>query len=452
MISYRAAALSALLFTTTSTNAQDTCSCSPTKFTFKLSLSQNCNTNDIASNSGIAVSYCFVDEGVTLPTPFASSSGTKAKTLKTHGNSMLGGILGGSVGVEDVVKDLERTNAFDDEPIRRSLQHDNIDNNNNSSNNNNVDSERQLQSNSGTTPPIEILSIQFLEFDTSNLLTVIHTDNSYTDTSLSNGDTVEFFSSSSFIDTSLDTLEEQMEYVPGGASLILYGRLENGDMVRNRFFWLYDMTCGEGSEESVTVEDGIGWVTVDETSGAWPKFCNSLPPNSTTISPRTNEPTYEPSEAPVMDLSPSPSVDNVGSGDGSSGDGGTKANKPSVDIDDGSKTGKNPTLSAKEGKQPITGYSSKSNKPSDDGGYDDGLIGSSSGGSGKSGKSKSSKDSKADSKSSKQYSKKDASSEDASGVVEGGYDADAPSSSYLFGKFTKSPTFSVTVETSGNNS
>ncbi|EED87178.1 predicted protein [Thalassiosira pseudonana CCMP1335] len=419
MISYRAAALSALLFTTTSTNAQDTCSCSPTKFTFKLSLSQNCNTNDIASNSGIAVSYCFVDEGVTLPTPFASSSGTKAKTLKTHGNSMLGGILGGSVGVEDVVKDLERTNAFDDEPIRRSLQHDNIDNNN-SSNNNNVDSERQLQSNSGTTPPIEILSIQFLEFDTSNLLTVIHTDNSYTDTSLSNGDTVEFFSSSSFIDTSLDTLEEQMEYVPGGASLILYGKLENGDM--------------------------------DETSGAWPKFCNSLPPNSTTISPRTNEPTYEPSEAPVMDLSPSPSVDNVGSGDGSSGDGGTKANKPSVDIDDGSKTGKNPTLSAKEGKQPITGYSSKSNKPSDDGGYDDGLIGSSSGGSGKSGKSKSSKDSKADSKSSKQYSKKDASSEDASGVVEGGYDADAPSSSYLFGKFTKSPTFSVTVETSGNNS
>lgn len=265
MISYRAAALSALLFTTTSTNAQDTCSCSPTKFTFKLSLSQNCNTNDIASNSGIAVSYCFVDEGVTLPTPFASSSGTKAKTLKTHGNSMLGGILGGSVGVEDVVKDLERTNAFDDEPIRRSLQHDNIDNNN-SSNNNNVDSERQLQSNSGTTPPIEILSIQFLEFDTSNLLTVIHTDNSYTDTSLSNGDTVEFFSSSSFIDTSLDTLEEQMEYVPGGASLILYGRLENGDMVRNRFFWLYDMTCGEGSEESVTVEDGIGWVTVVSSS------------------------------------------------------------------------------------------------------------------------------------------------------------------------------------------
>ena len=153
-----------------------------------------------------------------------------------------------------------------------------------------------------------------------------------------------------------------------------------------------------------------------------------------------------------MDLSPSPSVDNVGSGDGSSGDGGTKANKPSVDIDDGSKTGKNPTLSAKEGKQPITGYSSKSNKPSDDGGYDDGLIGSSSGGSGKSGKSKSSKDSKADSKSSKQYSNKDASSEDASGVVEGGYDADAPSSSYLLGKFTKSPTFSVTVETSGNNS
>lgn len=112
-------------------------------------------------------------------------------------------------------------------------------------------------------PVTEIVSVQFLEFDTSGDLTVINQDDTYADVSLSDGDRIKFDSASSFLDTSLP-LEDQMSgpaLVPGGASLILYGRTEAGVVVRNRFFWLYDLNCG-AENDPVQVDDMIGWVNV----------------------------------------------------------------------------------------------------------------------------------------------------------------------------------------------
>lgn len=43
------------------------CSCSPTVFTFVLSLDQTCYDNDIASNTGIDGTFCFTEEGVAAP-------------------------------------------------------------------------------------------------------------------------------------------------------------------------------------------------------------------------------------------------------------------------------------------------------------------------------------------------------------------------------------------------
>ena len=53
-------------------------------------------------------------------------------------------------------------------------------------------------------------------------------------------------------------LSEQMEYVPGGAILILVGTTADGEVVRNRMMWTYTMGCGL---EDYTVLDGnvIGW-------------------------------------------------------------------------------------------------------------------------------------------------------------------------------------------------
>ncbi|EJK77901.1 hypothetical protein THAOC_00235, partial [Thalassiosira oceanica] len=47
----------------------------------------------------------------------------------------------------------------------------------------------------------------------------------------------------------------------GVASLILYGLTADGSVVRNRFFWLYDMSCGD-ENAPVEVGDQIAWATV----------------------------------------------------------------------------------------------------------------------------------------------------------------------------------------------
>ena len=112
-------------------------------------------------------------------------------------------------------------------------------------------------------PVTEIVSVQFLEFDTSGDLTVINQDDTYADVSLGSGDRLKFTSISSMLDTSL-SLEDQMSnpaLVPGGASLILYGKTESGAVVGNIIQWLYDMNCGRDNDP-VQTGDEIGWITV----------------------------------------------------------------------------------------------------------------------------------------------------------------------------------------------
>lgn len=210
--------------TPTSAPERPLCSCSPTQFTFVLSLDQTCDNNDIEDNTGgIIGSFCFTETDVAVPVPPSST------------------------------EDEEEDEGYDDgeeeetESIRRKY--------------------RALQTTTTSTtedPVTEIVSVQFLEFDTSGDLTVINQDDTYADVSLSDADTLTFYSASSYLDTSL-TLEEQMSspaLVPGGASLILYGKTASGAIVRNRFFWMYDTeNCGSDNVP-IRVDDEIGWVTV----------------------------------------------------------------------------------------------------------------------------------------------------------------------------------------------
>ena len=215
-------------------NEDTLCSCSPTVFTFALRLNQTCSDNDIEDNSGIDGSFCFTEEGVAVPEPPPQD----LAFLGLDGHMM-------PPAEEDnwwlpVWK--QYLESRDDEDQLGPLD------------------ERILQSDD---PVTEIVSVQFLEIDTSGDLTVINQDDTYADVTLVDGDKLKFNSASSFLDTSLP-LEDQMsnpDLVPGGAILILYGKTASGVVVRNRFFWIYDMNCGE-ENSPINVDDEIGWVKV----------------------------------------------------------------------------------------------------------------------------------------------------------------------------------------------
>ena len=228
--------------TTPIISAQDEptmCSCSPTVFTFVLSLNQTCNDNDIEDNSGIDGSFCFTEEGVAVPEPPPPADDEEADNTADPADSTRDALIS-----DAELKATATTSGatieyfgYEEDGLVRKLQSDD--------------------------PVTEIVSVQFLEFDTSGDLTVINQDDTYADVTLMDGDKLKFNSASSFLDTSLP-LSEQMSnpaLVPGGASLILYGKTASGVVVRNRFFWMYDMNCGE-ENSPINVDDEIGWIKV----------------------------------------------------------------------------------------------------------------------------------------------------------------------------------------------
>ena len=209
------------------------CSCSPTVFTFVLSLNQTCNDNDIEDNSGIDGSFCFTEEGVAVPEPPPPAADATANPADGTRDALISDALKATATTSGATMEYF---GYEDGPVRK-LQSDD--------------------------PVTEIVSVQFLEFDTSGDLTVINQDDTYADVTLVDGDKLKFNSASSFLDTSLP-LSDQMSnpaLVPGGASLILYGKTASGVVVRNRFFWMYEMSCGE-ENSPINVDDEIGWIKV----------------------------------------------------------------------------------------------------------------------------------------------------------------------------------------------
>lgn len=193
--------------------AQGICSCSPTIFNFVLDLNNyDCEVNTIKGNPGVLTAMCFQEFVDAVP---------------------------GQPASDEILRRLLRDSEHDEEnEPRRSLQiPENI---------------------------VEVVSAQFLEFGIDGDMTVINQDNTYLTTSLMDGGAMQFYSVSSELDTSVP-LEDQLEdpaLVPGGASLIMYAKTGSGKVVRNRFFWLYEMTnCGRDNNP-VQVGNQIGWVKV----------------------------------------------------------------------------------------------------------------------------------------------------------------------------------------------
>jgi hypothetical protein len=230
-------------------NAPTECSCSPTVFTFVLYLNQTCDENTIQSNGGIDGAFCFTEVDVALPEPptmppaaeMASGDASVDPTAASERSS--GASHDGTDHSMSMSMSASRATSAD----RRSGGEEEV---------------RRLQP-AAADPVVEVLSVQFLEFDTSGDLKVINQDDTYADVALVDGDRLKFASASSFLDTDLPLADQtdSPALVPGGASLILYGRTAGGVMVRNRFFWMYDMNCGRDNQP-IKVDDEIGWVTV----------------------------------------------------------------------------------------------------------------------------------------------------------------------------------------------
>ena len=102
--------------------------------------------------------------------------------------------------------------------------------------------------------PTQLLSAQFLEMDTSPNMNIINQDDQYLNVTFppNNNHTLSFTSISATLDPS-STLEDQLEFVPGGVILILVASTESGEIVRNRVMWTYTMECSDGMEEDVLV-------------------------------------------------------------------------------------------------------------------------------------------------------------------------------------------------------
>lgn len=113
---------------------------------------------------------------------------------------------------------------------------------------------------------LEIFDVQFLEFGTQMDLTVIHQEDR--EVSLYNGDVISFDSISNELDPSM-TLEEQVDYVPGGVQVNLRGRIEtskgSSEVVSQRLTWSYTNQC---FGDMLPVEDGdrLGWITFVSSS------------------------------------------------------------------------------------------------------------------------------------------------------------------------------------------
>jgi len=193
------------------------CSCAPLEYNFILNLDSNCETDDFEDNDGIGLTFCFLGS-----TSTGRRLGSGSRTL--------------SSGIE-----IQQTIELVDEDMSNELTPEML---------------------VPLAEEIEIISIQFLEFDTSGELIVINQDDSYSSVTLQNGSEVTFKSISNDLDSSL-SIEDQLDFLPGGVQVTLRGRVTDdvtGDsrIVSNRITWSYTNAC---DVEPLDSDESIGWIT-----------------------------------------------------------------------------------------------------------------------------------------------------------------------------------------------
>ncbi|EJK60685.1 hypothetical protein THAOC_18917 [Thalassiosira oceanica] len=249
--------------TTTAAPKPEECVCSPRKYTFRLSLTQLCDVDDLDGSPGIGLTLC---------------------VLHTHQERSLG---------DRTLP--EKDYAFRTKEDERALP-------------------GYMRVSSHQLHKMSVIDVQFLEFGDRGDLTVINQDDTYSDVDLRNGDTLTFDSISSNL-LGGASLGEQSEYVPGGVQIFIRGRVVDGKsrqdgggggsrIVNQRVTWSYTNGC-----DAVPVNDGdrIGWVTFKDLKPASTDFCPVADTPNPTDAPVSASPTSAApvTSAPTVTTSPS---------------------------------------------------------------------------------------------------------------------------------------------------
>eukprot|EP00581_Thalassiosira_minuscula_P015141 CAMPEP_0183713808 /NCGR_PEP_ID=MMETSP0737-20130205/8551_1 /TAXON_ID=385413 /ORGANISM="Thalassiosira miniscula, Strain CCMP1093" /LENGTH=342 /DNA_ID=CAMNT_0025942653 /DNA_START=85 /DNA_END=1110 /DNA_ORIENTATION=+ len=302
------------------TNAQATpppCSCSPRSYTFRLSLDESCSSSTLIPNNenGISNTNCQItpvtlrrrrlqQQGYEQPhNSDAESSGgeyyyypvwngggyCQSDTLQIPSPSSSGR---GGMQFYQTATECCKT-AFPSMPENDCLiksASSSIQNTKTNDDGNDFDSyylhlQSQLHFNLPTVtkslrqPPTEntdpsyISTVYFFEFDTSGALRVINEDDSLLSvnhTNLTDGATITFNSISRYLDESM-ALEDQLDVVPGGAGLFMFGNNEEGEIVsRGRMVWEFTNECDVAPH---LTGETLGWVGFVEITPALHDFC-----------------------------------------------------------------------------------------------------------------------------------------------------------------------------------
>ena len=189
------------------------CSCSPAVYNFVIALGEDCSADTVSANPGIGQTFCFI----------GTTTASAERRLAT------------TVSLEATENERSVTDA-------------------------------ELQTIRQVSMTAEIISVQFIEFDTSGEFIVINQDDTYSSVSLANGATVTYTSISSDLDATLP-VSDQLDLVPGGMQLVIKAKVTDSTtgevmIVDNRVAWTYTNECGV---DPIEVGEGVAWVTLVRT-------------------------------------------------------------------------------------------------------------------------------------------------------------------------------------------
>jgi len=253
-----------------------TCSCTPNSYSFSLNFDGTC-PGSTEGSGGIDGSICFFVEGgdsANIDAGMIAGISVPPTRRRRLGNAAV-----------------EKSEEWVDTVLSK------VDFTTHTQHAADVHATRQLQLD---TTPIIITSVTFLELDTTPQLNVINQDSTYFETSLSDGEVITYPSISAQLDVN-KSLDEQLDLVPGGVQLILFGTNAAGEVIQNRLAWGYKRNyC---NEEPLAVGNQIGWQSLDGYTSAFPEFCNAVtasptpapvvsPPQPTLPPATTDGPTF----------------------------------------------------------------------------------------------------------------------------------------------------------------
>ena len=274
-----AAAAAALSSVAAEEPGSELCSCTPTSYSLELNFDGTCTSTTGFESDGLEGNLCFFTEGgdpdeiaEEFGVPPADRQGRKLRNTARRVVDSSDAELKKILGNVDLSSHYEHAKQFQQTKTTSQFNR------------------RRLQLD---TKVSTVTSVTFLEQDTSAELDIINQDSTYFETALSNGDIIDFISISSKLDPNVP-LEDQMDMVPGGVLMILFGVNAEGTVVQNTVAWGYNTEYCEGV--AVSSGDSVGWVTLDDYTNPKAALCPGVtdaptPSPSMKPTPGTAEPT-----------------------------------------------------------------------------------------------------------------------------------------------------------------